>query len=348
MAATALPNLGNLPQDYYVVAFGGFGASESISDLASHPYQLATSLNAIAIGRLKYCPRTVYMFFETLADAWNVVALVSGARRPPAKDNVIRSLSAAVGGLASNWLQGPDAVTEERPMSRFLWLTTDPAHTPALPASILSPDETLAATLPAPAVAASLPVPGFVPEPPPALRHSPSSAAPAPVNPFPAFAEVRGNDLPSSVPVAGLQMGQYPYTEAFRHSGASADIPPVLITRHHFFRNFSPTENMALVYLLGVSASAVTVDDSERLLFELETFFKIRPGLIAEVGIWPAYRVKKAEHVVNRFNIVVGFGDGGEMRRELVRRIPDLGQKIKLLLVDHRLGDPSWLGTIRL
>lgn len=167
----------------------------------------------------------------------------------------------------------------------------------------------------------------------------------------------------------GRNPNQYPYTEAFRHSGASADIPPVLITRHHFFRNFSPTENMALVYLLGVSASAVTVDDSERLLFELGTFFKIRPGLMcvnllcsdshsradtgslfrsAEVGIWPAYRVKKAEHVVNRFNIVVGFGDGGEMRRELVRRIPDLGQKIKLLLVDHRPGDPSWLGTIRL
>lgn len=27
--------------------------------LASNPYKLATSLNAITIGRLKYCPRTV-------------------------------------------------------------------------------------------------------------------------------------------------------------------------------------------------------------------------------------------------------------------------------------------------
>lgn len=36
MAATALPNLGNLPQDYYVVVFGGFGASESISDVRGY------------------------------------------------------------------------------------------------------------------------------------------------------------------------------------------------------------------------------------------------------------------------------------------------------------------------
>lgn len=164
-------------------------------------------------------------------------------------------------------------------MSQFLWLTTNPVHTLALPPSILLPDETLAATMPAPQVAASLPVPGFVPDAPPALGHSPSCATLAPINPFPAFAEVPGNNLPLSVPVPQLQMGQYPYTEQVRHCGISVDIPPILFTRHHFFCNFSPLESMALVYNLSVPVLAVTIDDSKHWLFVLETLLKIHSVL---------------------------------------------------------------------
>ncbi|BGP33735.1 hypothetical protein JCM10296v2_005539 [Rhodotorula toruloides] len=353
MQATAQPILPTGQPERYVVMIGGLFGSEKITDISMEPYKLAVSVNARAIGRIKLNQRATYLLFDTEEDAWRVIDLVQGAKRRLPNGETV-TLVASYGGPASSFLRGLDSLTVEKPTTLLCWLPTNEDEAIQLPPAFtafnrLAPSSqpsqsnevqpvstsasSSASATPAMLAFAGASAPRYSQQP----QHVPQAAF-ATALAFQQAAPVQPpSQTQSQAQVQAQAQAQHPSTMA-SESGI------VKITRHHFFKTIEE-DDLALLYLLDVNVNNIKLNNDQEGMLDLQALLDVSAGVITHVQFWSAYRPKQGS-TIQRANILIGFGDEGETRRTILRRIPQLGQRVKQLLRDWNSSSGHWRGQL--
>ncbi|KAK4055342.1 hypothetical protein OIV83_000625 [Microbotryomycetes sp. JL201] len=322
--------MSDLNEEYWVVVLGGFSSSESICRVESPLNQMAVAVNAVAVGRFKRSPRQCYMLFRTAWHAWQVIANYHQATRK-ARDGTLIEIVASFGGTSTAYLRGADALRAGKSVKNLCFF--DPPVINRItfdsPSSFVCTQHSYiqVPTFEELSVARMLMTGG--PTKNASARHvsQPSESNPQQaVERSQPHAKIDGSFIPDApvVPLCPemvtqvpLQPHSIPVDRRFGHI--------VWFTANeffHFFQHGSNTDRRFLFVFDGAIAKIRDCSLSE-LIDKLEAALQVGPTVMQVLG--PAfgkevitYHAYRESGLVDRVNLLVGFGDAGETRAKLL------------------------------